>query len=115
MAFRRCTFDEYASVNNEAKRIADFYCYDGSVYFSATKKGNAIDIHIAATKEGKRKTREALNAFVEMLFKDYNWCEMVLGTIRHDRPRVKNLAKKCGFVHLGDTIPKGYSVYARLR
>jgi hypothetical protein len=72
------------------------------VFFSATRQGNAMPIHIAAPKESRRCLRIAANEFCEHLFSEYEWCEVVIGAIIS--PSVINLAHKCGFHHIGDAL-----------
>jgi hypothetical protein len=72
------------------------------VFFSATRQGNAMPIHIAAPKESRRCLRIAANEFCEHLFSEYDWCEVVIGAITS--PSVINLAHKCGFRHIGDAL-----------
>jgi hypothetical protein len=72
------------------------------VFFSATRQGNAMPIHIAAAKESRRCLRIAANEFCEHLFSEYEWCEVVIGAVIPIS--VVNLAHKCGFHHIGDAL-----------
>jgi len=86
------------------------------VYFSATRQGNAMPIHIAAERDSRRCLRLASNEFCEYLFEEYDWCDVVIGAIVS--ASVVNLAKKCGFTYLTDVeIHTGEiaAVYSRSR
>jgi hypothetical protein len=72
------------------------------VFFSATRQGNAMPIHIAAPKESRRCLRIASNEFCEHLFSEYEWCEVVIAAVIPIS--VVNLAHKCGFHHIGDAL-----------
>ncbi len=66
---------------------------DGVVYFSATKKGDALSIHLAATRKNRRYLREAVNEFCETMF--LNGINKIIGQV--GSLSVRNLALKCGF------------------
>jgi hypothetical protein len=72
------------------------------VYFSAARQGNAMPIHIAAPRDSLRCLRVAANEFCEYLFKEHEWCSVVIGAITDTS--VVNLAHKCGFVHMADAL-----------
>ena len=72
------------------------------VYFSAARQGNAMPIHIAAPRDSRRCLRVAANEFCEYLFREYDWCDVVIGAITDTS--VVNLASKCGFVHISDAL-----------
>jgi len=72
---------------------------NGSVFFSATRQGDAVTIHIAADRTGKSKLREAVDRFCSKIFLDFPWCKIIMGVVG---PRsVVNLALKCGFHIIG--------------
>jgi hypothetical protein len=80
------------------------YKYDDSeVYFLLSKRGEALEIHIAAVgRKGKRRLREALRAMVKEVPKMFPWCRMLIGPVKS--ASVYNLAMKCGFVDSGSAL-----------
>lgn len=72
-----------------------YYSWNDEVYFSATKHGEALSIHIAADRRGKRGLRRALNEFCEWLFQHYAWCKVIIGMVGPQS--IVNLGLKCGF------------------
>jgi hypothetical protein len=59
-----------------------------------SQRGDAMQMHLA-TKNGKRKLRQAVNEFCNAIFIVYPEIEKIVGYI--SKNSVKNLAKKCGF------------------
>lgn len=110
-----CEFQEYAEHNPTPKKVANYFRVDGGVYFSATRKGSGIEIHIASKRKHKPKLRKSVNRFCKFLFENYDWCRMIIATISHENKSVKNLAKKCDFKHIGDSPEANCSVYIRSR
>jgi len=80
---------------NENYRVIKWKRGDKTVYFSITRQGNAISMHIAAEKKSYTSLRVAANEFCEAVFEQYEWCECILGLV--GKQSVVNLAKKCGF------------------
>lgn len=78
---------------NENHRVLQWG--DKQTFVSYTKKGDAISIHLAADRNGKRHLRKAVNAFCELVFQDFEWCRMVIGVI--GPKSILNMSKKCGF------------------
>ncbi len=72
------------------------------VYFSSTRQDLALAIHIAAEKTGKSRLREAVNDYIEASFREYDWCEVILGAVVP--ASVVNLAKNCGFEHIANAL-----------
>lgn len=72
------------------------------VYFSAAQQGQAMTVHIAAKGKNKLALREAVEDFIDYIFTNYTWCDVVIGAIT--KPSVVNLANKCGFHHIGDAL-----------
>lgn len=68
------------------------------VYFSASKRGTALEIHLASVN-GKHLLEEALNEFCVFLFDVYEWCTKIVGLII--KKSVIKLAERCGFKEFG--------------
>ena len=67
----------------------------GDIWFSLTKRGEAVSMHFACLPQERRRIKEAADAFCEWVFDTYPWCKMILAVVG---PRsVVKLAKKCGF------------------
>lgn len=81
---------------NENYRVIKFKRGDKTVYFSITRQGNAISMHIAAEKKSYTMLRVAANEMCEEIFRQYDWCECIFGLV--GKQSVVNLAKKCGFI-----------------
>lgn len=86
---------------------------ESKVYFSYTKQGLAISMHIAADKAGKRHLREAVEEFVQCIFALYGWCEMVIGVV--GKQSIVNLAKKCGFDEVARETKDGQDITVVMR
>lgn len=71
------------------------------ILFSAAKQGKAMSCHFASDKRGLRKIKQAIIAFVEFIFNEYPWCEMVFAKVK--LPSVGRLLPKLGFVQLVKT------------
>lgn len=66
---------------------------DGVVYFSATKKGDALSIHLAATRKNRKHLRVAVEEFCQTMFA--NGINKIIGQV--GSLSVRNLALNCGF------------------
>jgi hypothetical protein len=86
----------------DAYRVYEWSKNGYQVFFSATSHDNTIAIHLAAPQDSKRCLRLAVNEFVDYLFNEFEWCEVVMGAVVP--VSVVNLAKKCGFIHLADAL-----------
>ena len=64
------------------------------VYFSGTRRGDAMEIHIA-TKNGKGMIRRAVNSFCEAIFLAYEWCNKITALIY--KQSLVECAKSCSF------------------
>lgn len=73
------------------------------VYFSASKRGTALEIHLA-TVNGKYYLEEAVSDLCDFLFKNYEWCTKIVGIILKES--VINLARRCGFKVFGKVSTK---------
>lgn len=83
----------------------------GDVFFSFTKRGNAISMHFSCLPWERRRIKEAANEFCSFIFGLYPWCEMILAVIG---PRsVVKLAEKCGFSTVAER--PGVTYMARYR
>lgn len=69
------------------------------VLFSVCQVGEALSIHLASNKNGKKRLREAVEEFCSFLFDNFKWCKMIIGNI--EKTSVMNLAEKCGFTKAG--------------
>ena len=101
---------------NEHYRVYEHRRGGLSVYFSASRVGEAMIIHIACSRRSICNTRKAASDFVEFIFDRFQWCRVVLGTIV--KPSVLNLANKCGFEEIGSALMEGGSmskIVARFR
>ena len=107
---------EAGLVINSNHRVYEWSKNGYRVYFSATRHGDAMSIHLAANRESRRCLRIAVNDFCDYIFDQFKWCEVILGAIVP--ASVVNLAKKCGFTYLADVeIHTGdiATVYSRKR
>ncbi len=101
---------------NSNHRVYEWSNNGYSVYFSATSHGDAIAIHLAASRDNRRCLRLAVNEFCGYIFDQFKWCDVILGAIVS--ASVVNLANKCGFAYLTDVeIHTGEiaAVYSRSR
>lgn len=69
---------------------------EGKIIFSVSRKGNAAYCHFHSDKAGLRHIKPAFNAFCEFVFWLFDWCEMVIATVR-GRPSIERVLIKCGF------------------
>lgn len=77
------------------KEVSLFFTYNDTVYFSVSARGDTLEAHIAATKEGKKALRTAVNEFCEYMFKTYPRYKKISANVK--MKSVKNLCLKCGF------------------
>jgi hypothetical protein len=84
---------------------------DCNILFSATRRGNAVLSHLSSDKLGLRKLEQALNEWCEFCFYIYEWCEFIVGVI--ERPSIRRLAERCGFVYLADDKIGKRKIYIR--
>lgn len=80
--------------------VSLFFTYSNEVYFSASARGDTLEAHIAATKEGKKIIRSAVNEFCEYIFKEYPQYKKIAANVK--LKSVRNLCLKCGFEKLAD-------------
>ena len=71
------------------------------ILFSAAMQGNGMSCHFASDKRGLRKIRQAIIAFVQFIFTQYPWCEMIIAKVQ--LPSVGRLLPKLGFALLAET------------
>lgn len=88
------------------------FSWCGNVFFSCVRRGNAMEIHIAATRKGKPMLRQAVNAICQYIKMTYLWCEVIIGNIKNSLRSVQNLAIKCGFEQIG-CVPGISGVFAK--
>ena len=74
---------------------------DCKILFSAAKQGNGMSCHFASDKKGLRKIKLAISAFVEFIFNEYPWCEMIFAKVT--LPSVGRILPKLGFSLLSET------------
>ena len=82
-------------VKSEKCRVYEWSDNGQKVYFSASRKGSALLIHLAAEKRNWLRLRDALNEFCDKMFFVYDWCKMIMAQV--EKRSVINLALKCGF------------------
>lgn len=80
------------------------------VLFSVCRQGNGASIHIASDKKGIFKIKRAINEFCEFVFWMFDWCEIIIGKIKHKK--LGKIVERCGFKKL---INGKKSVYIRCR
>lgn len=68
----------------------------GKILFSVTKKGNAAYCHFCSDKHGLRYVRKAFDAFSEFVFWLFDWCSMVMTTVKC-RPSIERALIRTGF------------------
>lgn len=103
------TVPDELSTNNYHRN----YCWlhdDGAVYFSATRKGGAMNCHFFTTSP--RLSRPAINDFCAFVLKNHSWCKMI--TTQASRPSIMRLLPRIGFEHIGD-YKCGAKAYARFK
>ena len=73
--------------------------WDGAnILFSMCRQGNAVMCNFASDKKSLRKLREAIDEFIDFMFKSFDWCEMILAEIK--LRSVRKLVEKLGFKFL---------------
>jgi len=82
---------------------------DCFVLFSVSRKGNAASCHFTSDKPGMEKIRQAINEFVDFVFSEFLWCEMIFAKIRLEK--VRKIIRTCGFIWTLST--KKYDLYTR--
>lgn len=82
-----------------------------TVLFSMTRQGRSANCHFASDKRGLRHVKEAIDQFVQSVFRTCDWCEMVVANV--NRPSVGRMIEKVGFVPFSDS--KTGTFYMRLR
>jgi hypothetical protein len=82
---------------------------DCKVLFSMSRQGDAASCHFASDKQGMKKIKPAINAFVAFVFENFQWCEMILAKIKLDK--VKKIVISCNFVWALTTTQ--YDLYVR--
>ena len=106
---------KFLPIKEESDIGNDNYLYfkwnkpDCNVVFSVTRKGNGAMCHFKSDKKGLRKLKQALNEWCEFCFWLFDWCEMIIATIRPSS--VKKLAEKCEFKKVLDS--NNLSLYIR--
>jgi len=65
------------------------------VVCSATRHGDALSCHFAASKDSLRYIKQAINEFTPWAFNVCPWCKMIIANIK--RQSVKRVVEKCGF------------------
>lgn len=88
--------DDLGVARNENHRLYD---WNGRVVFSATMMGEGLSCHFAASSEGLREIKPAIDEFCTWAFKVFE-CKVIFAMIT--RESVVRLVKKCGFSHLLD-------------
>jgi len=76
-----------------------FFSWKGCVFFSATRRGDALDCHVAAKGKNKLLLREAIGHFCRYAMFTYPWCSKVSACVK--LKSVENLCLKCGFTEVG--------------
>lgn len=79
------------------------------VYFSGTRRGDAMEIHIASIN-GRMRLEKAVNEFCEAVFKRYDWCQRITGLVLPEK--IVQLALRTGFkvIDYFDATYKGNKV-----
>ena len=103
--------DDLGVYKTDNHRLTEFNTANGRIVVSYAKKGEAMDCHFAAEKGALKHMKEAINAFSDAVFMEYEWCTMIMAVIV--RPSVERLVKKCQFEYL--TEGDGKKVYVRLK
>ena len=85
--------DLYGLVVNENYRVLR---WGDNIRFSYAQRGEALNAHFSANKEGLRDIKPAIMDFCDWALNVYG-ASMVLATIR--RPSVARLINKLGFFH----------------
>jgi hypothetical protein len=80
---------------------------DCKILFSMCRKGNSASCHLASDKRGLRKLRTAMREFTDFVFKNFEWCEMLVAKIVPNS--IKKICEKVGFSYLAST--NDYDVY----
>lgn len=82
-----------------------------TVLFSMTRQGRSANCHFASDKRGLRHIKEAIEQFVQSVFRACDWCDMVVANI--ERPSVERTVKKCGFKWVAEV--NDMQIYARAK
>ncbi|QZA71255.1 hypothetical protein AH02_10 [Pseudomonas phage AH02] len=84
---------------------------EADVFVSLIRDESALFCHFAASGEGVRRLKQAINEFCCKVFDDFPWCFAVMACITLES--VVRLVRKCNFSHV---IDHDYlKVYARYR
>lgn len=68
----------------------------GRILFSVTQKGGAAYCHFHSDRAGLRHVKQAFNAFSEFVFWLFDWCKMIITTVK-GRPSIERVLMKCQF------------------
>lgn len=69
----------------------------GKILFSVTRKGDAAYCHFYSDRSGLRHIKPAFNAFSAFVFDLFDWCKMIITTVK-GRPSIERVLAKCHFV-----------------
>lgn len=85
---------------------------DGEILFSVTQKGQSAYCHFCSDKAGLRHVRSAFVAFCRFVFWLFDWCEMIITTVKN-KPSIERALSRCGFFMAARS--GGESVWARIK
>jgi len=71
------------------------------ILFSMCRQGNAASCHFASDKKGLRKLKTSVIEFIDFVFTNFDWCEMIFAKIIPNS--VKKLSESVGFEFLTST------------
>jgi hypothetical protein len=104
--------DTLGLLANENHRVARWNSDEGRIYFSWTRKGNAISIHLSSDKRGLRHLRKTSGKFCEWILDNHEWCEMLI--VQFALPSIERMVRRLGFEYLVQDSD-GMKAYARSR
>lgn len=108
MVIRPLEGDDLGVCKTENYRLVQ--CCEGHVVFSYTWQGEAINMHMAADRQGVKHLKRAFNHFCQWLFDNYK-PSMILGGV--NKASVARMVERCGCIHIANSDE--LKIYMRLK
>lgn len=85
---------------------------DCKVLFSATKQGKAMSCHVACDKRGVFRIVKAINEFIDFIFQNYQWCDMLIS--KNNNKKLEPILERCG-CKVAKRLDENKALYVRER
>ena len=95
MSFSPYNGDLMGIYNNEKYLVFRWDDPDCKILFSMCKQGRAANCNFASDKRGLRRLRVAVKEFLDFVFTNFKWCDMILAETKLNS--VKKFQEKLGF------------------